>query len=636
MQKHCKCTPIKPFCCRTGWHVTAVGSRFTHTAEARYAPIEGEALAVAYALDHARYFTLGCEDLTVAVDHKPLLSFFEKRSLDIPNNRLRNLKEKTLRYRFKMVHISGWRHKASDAVSRKPVGSINPPILELPDDVDVSTINNTHFLQSFISTLCSISKSEIKELPTAIDALSSIHVVTWGQVKHATSIDPELQSLISVIQSGFPTCDGELHNDMKKYYRYKMYLKVVDDVVLFNDRILIPMSLRQTILSSLHSAHQGVTRMVALAESCVFWPNITKDIEAIRVNCTVCNRISPSQPHAPATELQYAEYPFQLICADYFSYRGKSYLVIVDRYSNWPIIEKGADGSKGLINCLRETFSTYGIPDEIATDGGLEFTSHVTQQFLSDWGVKHRVSSVAFPHSNCRAEIGVKSAKRMLSNNTDANGGLNLDAFRRAMLSYRTTPDPETGLSPAHCIFGRTIKSFIPIPRGGYKPHAKWIEMLDKRGTILKNRHQRLQEVCSEHKKNLPPLRVGDRVRVQNQIGPDPLRWEKTGLIVEVKKHDQYCVKIDGLNRVSLRNRKFLKKYEPVFVPRSRIVAPSHCLEDSQPHFVGGDRTVKLLKEPDTPCETSPAPTLERGPQREKLPRMVRCLAPHNRAGLKE
>ena len=43
-------------------------------AESRYAPVEGEALAVAYALDHARYFVLGCEDLIIAVDHKPLLS----------------------------------------------------------------------------------------------------------------------------------------------------------------------------------------------------------------------------------------------------------------------------------------------------------------------------------------------------------------------------------------------------------------------------------------------------------------------------------------------------------------------------------------------------------------------------------
>lgn len=45
-QKHCTCPSRDLFCCREGWKVTIVGSRFTHPAESRYAPIEGEALAV--------------------------------------------------------------------------------------------------------------------------------------------------------------------------------------------------------------------------------------------------------------------------------------------------------------------------------------------------------------------------------------------------------------------------------------------------------------------------------------------------------------------------------------------------------------------------------------------------------------
>ncbi|CAB4009714.1 Hypothetical predicted protein, partial [Paramuricea clavata] len=63
-QKHCTCDSTDTFCCPTGWKVTLVGSRFTHAAESRYAPIEGEALAVADALDKARFFVkTGCTDL---------------------------------------------------------------------------------------------------------------------------------------------------------------------------------------------------------------------------------------------------------------------------------------------------------------------------------------------------------------------------------------------------------------------------------------------------------------------------------------------------------------------------------------------------------------------------------------------
>ena len=83
-----------------------MGSRFTSATESRYASVEGEALAVAEALEKARYFVLGCNDLVIAVDHKPLLKIFGDRSLEnIPNARLRNLKEKTLRYKFKMLYV---------------------------------------------------------------------------------------------------------------------------------------------------------------------------------------------------------------------------------------------------------------------------------------------------------------------------------------------------------------------------------------------------------------------------------------------------------------------------------------------------------------------------------------------------
>ena len=82
VQKHCDCAGVRPFCCKFGWRVVLMGSRFTHGAESHYAPIEGEALAVVDALDKARHFTLGCSDLLVAVDHKPLLKVLGDRALN--------------------------------------------------------------------------------------------------------------------------------------------------------------------------------------------------------------------------------------------------------------------------------------------------------------------------------------------------------------------------------------------------------------------------------------------------------------------------------------------------------------------------------------------------------------------------
>ena len=113
-------------------------------------------------------------------------------------------------------------------------------------------------------------------------------------------------------------------------------------------------------------------------------------------------------------------------------------------------------------------------------------------------------------------------------------------------------------------MFGRKIRDLIPILPGRYEPHGTWKDTLDKRELALKKRHIKAAERWSQATKQLPPLKVGDSVRVQNQVGPHPTKWDRTGVVVEVKQFDQYVVKIDGSGRTSLRNRKFLRKFEPV------------------------------------------------------------------------
>ena len=74
----------------------------------------------------------------------------------------------------------------------------------------------------------------------------------------------------------------------------------------------------------------------------------------------------------------------------------------------------------------------------------------------------------------------------------------------------------------------------------------------------------RAHERWSEHTKHLQPLVVGDKVCIQNQFGKYPTKWDKTGVVIEVRQHDRYMVKVDGSGRMTTSNRKFLRKYLPV------------------------------------------------------------------------
>ena len=95
-----------PGCCSMGWHVTLAGSRFLSSAEQRYAPIEGEALAIAWGLEQTKYFTPRCDNLVIVPNHKPLIKMFDDRTLEeITNTRLFRLKQRTLLWRFQTAYL---------------------------------------------------------------------------------------------------------------------------------------------------------------------------------------------------------------------------------------------------------------------------------------------------------------------------------------------------------------------------------------------------------------------------------------------------------------------------------------------------------------------------------------------------
>ena len=152
----------------------------------------------------------------------------------------------------------------------------------------------------------------------------------------------------------------------------------------------------------------------------VFWPGMTQDIHNF---CAYCNRNASSQAATPPLPFHTPTTPFEKIFLDYFDYAGRHFLIVGDRLSCWSDVfgtpaGTTVTGANALVRLLRSYFATFGVPEEISSDGGPEFTAFVTQNFMRKWDIKHRVSSAYFPQSNGRAEVAVKAAKRLFMFNS--------------------------------------------------------------------------------------------------------------------------------------------------------------------------------------------------------------------------
>ena len=204
------------------------------------------------------------------------------------------------------------------------------------------------------------------------------------------------------------------------------------------------------------------------------------------------------------------------------------------------------------------------------------------EKFLNKWGVRHRVSSSYFPHSNNRAETAVKTCKRLLMENMDSQGDLDTDTFGRAMLEYRNTPNPETRLSPAQVVFGRNVRDFIPVLPYKYEPRQEWSLLQEDRERAFARKLYNDGTKLAMGTRKMPPLSVGDKVLVQNQTGRAPTKWDKSGVIVECKPHNQVNVMMDGSRKVSLRNRQFVRKINVPMPVVASGVKPSQFCDDQR------------------------------------------------------
>ena len=181
------------------------------------------------------------------------------------------LKEKTLRYNFKAVHVPDKKHVG-------PGGEAYDNEVEV--DFYGPRVNGGQGRAlpcppSCAPSWCEVGDKALEEegMVTAARAClddDETHEITSEQVQLAASVDVTCRGLVQLIRTGFPKQKGGFKDGLKPFFANREELYKIDEVPFLHGRMLIPSKLRARILEILHQAHQGVSGMRAKARES-FW-----------------------------------------------------------------------------------------------------------------------------------------------------------------------------------------------------------------------------------------------------------------------------------------------------------------------------------------------------------------------------
>ena len=156
-------------------------------------------------------FVLGCTNLKVITDHKPILSIFNSRDLStVLNPGISKLKEKTIQFKFTVQYCPEKWHKAADAVSsnavsHKPLNSV----AELYLSPSPQNIEDSNQIKDALDTVCTILLAHISNTtPTSINCDT---LITFVALDTECKSDEQYQLLKHTVQNGFPRTQHLTH-----------------------------------------------------------------------------------------------------------------------------------------------------------------------------------------------------------------------------------------------------------------------------------------------------------------------------------------------------------------------------------------------------------------------------------------
>ena len=360
-----------------------------------------------------------------------------------------------------------------------------------------------------------------------------------------------------------------------------------DDV----EQLVLPRSVRRTVLELAHSipmaGHLGRKKTLERILQRFYWPTIFRDVEEFCRSCGECQKTAPGRKQvAPLVPLPIIDVPFERIAMDIVgplpkSRSGNRYiLVICDYATRWPeaVPLKSID-AEHIAEELISLFSRVGIPKEILTDQGSNFTSRLLKEVYRLLRIQPIQTSPYHPQTDGLVERFNQTLKSMLRKAASEEGKDWDKLINYVLFAYREVPQASTGFSPFELVHGRAVRGPLDVLRESWEAHPRSSESvvsyvlsvqkrLEKMSNLAQENLQRSQQTQKrwyDRNAREREFKVGDHVLVLLPTSSNKLlaKWQGPYPILEKLGKVTYRVDMfDHVKRKRVFHVNMLRKWQ--------------------------------------------------------------------------
>ena len=451
-------------------------------SQINWAALTKEAYAIYMAVKKLIFF-LADGGVLVYTDHKPLLKFMEKATLNAKVNNW--AVEIHGAVRLEIQHIEGIKNTLADTLSRliefspesqqeaEPEGyeygycifEELPPItsvIDIPYDTAPYLFQEHEPLIEITEVVTDEHQEIKKQLDNAIptDDLEIQLPLTPLQIQSLQAKDSKCKQIIKQLHTRPESV--HMHYQLKDNILHK-YVTQYQQTHL---AMVLPQALIPNIMKMAHDdlGHNGVTRTHMALKKLYYWKGMKKDINKYIRSCNTCQHRNQQVVKYASLHFDVPSLPMQFISMDLIgefhppSAKGNRFaLTVICMFTGYtfcvPIKNKTAtEVAQAYID---NVYSLFGGSEKILSDNGTEFKNAFFEQVAKDIGVKQKVYTAPYhPQSNGRIEGFHSFLKACLSKHITPKLQWD-DVVPLACAAYNFLPNEHSKESPFFLMFGR-------------------------------------------------------------------------------------------------------------------------------------------------------------------------------------